>query len=315
MTSQIDALRVEFDPALQGVMAVILAVMMFTVALNLRVADFSALRKQPVRILGGVAAQLLGLPLLTLLLIILVSPPASVALGMFVVASCPGGNISNLLTHAARGDTAYSVSLTAISSTTAAIATPVSIFVWSSLYAPTRTLIEQIEVGPLPFITQTIALLAIPLALGMITAARFPGAAEAMRRVLQPAALACIAGMVVVGLWTNWTVVLVAGAIVIPLGILHNALAFGLGGATGFALGLPSAGRRSLMFEVGIQNAGLGLLILLSQFEGLGGAAAMTAWWSVWHLIAGSSLAGWYRLLDWRGQAGGPGPDQGKGQG
>jgi len=290
-TNDLDALRVVLDSNTRLVMAGILAGLMFTVALSLKVDDFKALRSYPLRIAGGVVAQILGLPALTMGLVLLMNPPASIALGMIVVASCPGGNVSNVLTHFARGNTAYSVSLTAISSVLAAVMTPVSILFWSNLYPPTSILVDSLNVQPWPFLTQTATLLALPLAVGMVFAANFPETAEKMRKVLTPASLLTLAGLVIVGSYGNWNIVLAAGVVVIPITIIHNASALGLGAITGRILRLDDKRRRALTFEVGIQNAGLGLLILLNQFDGLGGAAALTAMWSVWHLIAGGMLA------------------------
>jgi BASS family bile acid:Na+ symporter len=296
---EIDSLRVIVDDQTRLAIAAILVGMMFTVALALRLEDFDAVRRQPVRILGGVAAQLLGLPLLTLGLILILTPPASIALGMFVVAACPGGNVSNLLTHFARRNTAYSVSLTAISSVSAAVATPVSILFWASVYAPTDALVGRLDIDPVPFIVQTVGLLAIPLAAGMAVTARWPRTAARIRSVLMPLSLGGIAILIVVGAAQNWHIITAAGALVIPIAVIHNAAAFGLGSAWGRTLRLDAAHRRSLTFEVGIQNSGLGLLILLSQFDGIGGAAAITGMWSLWHLIAGTGLVGLFRGLDW----------------
>lgn len=295
---EIDNLRVVLNDEIRGAIAVILIGMMFTVALSLKLEDFNAVRRQPVQILGGVAAQILGLPLVTMGLILIISPPASVALGMIIVASCPGGNVSNILTHFARGNTAYSVSLTAISSVTSAIVTPISILFWSSLYAPTAALVHTLDVDPVPFLVQTLSLLALPLAVGMLVAAKFPNTAAQMRKVLSPLSVLSLVALVVVGVQQNWNVLVIAGAIVAPIAVIHNATAFALGAGTGRLLRLDVARRRALTFEVGIQNSGLGLLILLSQFDGIGGAAAMTAMWSIWHMVAGGALAGLFRTLD-----------------
>ncbi|WP_417495884.1 bile acid:sodium symporter family protein [Maricaulis sp.] len=294
----IDDLRVVLNDEIRGAIALILIGMMFTVALSLRLEDFHAVRRQPVRILGGVLAQILGLPLVTMGLILVISPPASVALGMIIVASCPGGNVSNILTHFARGNTAYSVSLTAISSVSSAIATPVSILFWSSLYPPTAALVHTLHVDVIPFLVQTLSLLALPLAVGMLVAAKFPDTAAQMRKFLSPLSLLSLVLLVAVGVQQNWNVLLVAGATVVPIAIIHNASAFALGAGSARILRLDIARRRALTFEVGIQNSGLGLLILLSQFDGIGGAAAMTATWSIWHLISGGALAGLFRGLD-----------------
>lgn len=294
----IDDLRVVLNDEIRTAIALILIGMMFTVALSLRLEDFHAVRRQPVQILGGVLAQIIGLPLVTMGLVLIISPPASVALGMIIVASCPGGNVSNVLTHFARGNTAYSVSLTAISSVSSAIATPVSILFWSSLYPPTAALVNTLNVDAVPFLVQTLSLLALPLAAGMLVAAKFPKSAAQMRKFLSPLSLLSLAALVVVGVQQNWNVLLMAGAIVVPIAIIHNASALALGAGAARLLRLDIARRRALTFEVGIQNSGLGLLILLSQFDGIGGAAAITATWSIWHLISGGALAGLFRGLD-----------------
>jgi BASS family bile acid:Na+ symporter len=296
--NEIDELRVVLDADSRTVVAFVLAGMMFAVALSLKVSDFTALKHQPVKILGGVLTQTVGLPALTMGLVLILAPPPSIALGMFVVAACPGGNMSNLFTHFARGDTAYSVSLTAISSVLSAVFTPVSILFWSGLYGPTAELVDALSVEPWPFLIQTTALLALPLIAGMSVASNFPKTAARLRMVLMPMSVVALIGIIVLSVWSNWTILLVAGAIVVPLTIIHNLSAFGLGTIAGRILRLDVARRRSITFEVGIQNAGLGLLILLGQFQGLGGAAAITAFWGVWHLIAGGTLVGLFRALD-----------------
>jgi BASS family bile acid:Na+ symporter len=298
MGTEIDELRVVLDAEARTVVAFVLAGMMFAVALSLKLSDFAALKQQPVKILGGVMAQTIGLPALTMGLVLILTPPPSIALGMFVVASCPGGNMSNLLTHFARGNTAYSVSLTAISSVLSAIMTPVSILFWSGLYAPTAQLVDTLDVEPWPFLMQTTALLALPLIAGMTVASRYPAIAARLRKVLMPMSVFALIAIIVVSVWSNWGILLVAGTIVVPLTIIHNLSAFGFGAMAARLLRLDVARRRSLVFEVGIQNAGLGLLILLGQFQGLGGAAAITAFWGVWHLVAGGGLVGIFRMID-----------------
>jgi BASS family bile acid:Na+ symporter len=82
--------------------------------------------------------------------------------------------------------------------------------------------------------------------------------------------------------------------------VIHNALAFATGAAVGRALSARIATRRALVFEIGMQNAGLALVILIGQLKGLGGAAAIAAVWGVWHLITGGFIAVFYRVIDKR---------------
>lgn len=294
----LDAVQIELAPGSQVILPMLLAVLMFAVALNVHVADFAMVKQRPVRFLGAAAAQILGLPLATLGLLYVLNPPPSIALGMIVVACCPGGNVSNFFTHLSRGDTALSVSLTATSSLAAALLTPISILFWTSLYAPADALVDAIEVSPIPFVLQMTVLLAVPLAVGMGIAHRYPRLAHWLRPVFLAAGLFGLAVMVVGGVASNWALFTATAGTVLVIAMIHNAVAFGVGTLSARALQYDVAGRRSVTFEVGIQNTGLGLVILLGQFEGVGGAAAITALWAVWHLFSGGMLAGFYRGLD-----------------
>jgi BASS family bile acid:Na+ symporter len=296
----LDAARIELAPGGDWILPLILAVIMFSVALSLRPRDFLFLKAQPGKFAGAAAAQMLALPLMTLGLIYLINPLPSIALGMIVVACCPGGNVSNFFTQLARGDTALSVALTGTSSLAAALLTPVSILFWTSLYAPTAAIVDEIAVSPAAFVIQTTLILAIPLALGMAFAFKFPALAARIRPVLMIAALIGILSMVLGGLVANWELLTATAGAVLGIVIVHNSLAFLTGAAAGRLLRFNAPRRRSLAFEVGIQNAGLGLVILLSQFDGLGGAAAVVGLWSIWHLFAGLGLAGAFRLYDAR---------------
>jgi len=294
----VDTLTVELSPTFQLIMSVSLMVMMFTVALGLKFQDFIDLKKEPGAVAGGVAAQVLGLPLLTLGLIMMLNPAPGVALGMIVVASCPGGNVSNALTLFSRGDTAYSVSLTAISSVSAALVTPVSILFWANQYGPTSALVDTLDVDPTIFLVQTAGLLALPLVCGMSLAHWKTDLAAVMKRYLTPVAFSILVGLILVGGYTNRDVLFSPDHNLIPLVMTHNAVAFAAGALAAVAMRLAGPKVRSLTFEVGIQNAGLGLLLLLSQFGGVGGAVAVTALWGVWHITAGFVLVGLFRGYD-----------------
>jgi len=182
----IDQVNIEMGGSWEFVLAVMLAVMMFAVALGLRPAQFAFFKTDPKHYIAGVAAQILGLPLLTLGLVYLLNPLPSLALGMILVAACPGGNISNILTLFARGNTALSVSLTATSSLAAAFITPISILFWLSLYPPTRSLLTSINFDVWAFLTQTLLILALPILLGMLVVWKAPKLAA---RIQKPVAL------------------------------------------------------------------------------------------------------------------------------
>lgn len=297
-TETLDSLRIVLDPLGQAGIALALMLVMFGVALGLRVQDFRILAEQPSLYLGGVLAQIVLLPLVTFGLIILISPPPSIALGMIVVACCPGGSVSNLLTYLSRGDIAVSVALTATSSMLAALLTPASTLFWARAYEPTAELLISLDVNPLLFIGQTTLLLALPLAAGMIVAAKMPDFAERIRKRATVTGAAVLGATIVYGIAYFYPILWPAIGLLAGITILHNTVAFATGAVVGMVLSKQSSIRRALTFEIGIQNAGLALIILLAQLKGVGGAAAIAAAWGVWDLIAGGLLAISYNYFD-----------------
>lgn len=298
----LDQLTIALSPASQTMLAAAIVIMIFAIALGLKPEHFSFLRTDPKLFWGGLAAQLVGLPVMTLLLVTILAPHPSIALGMIVVASCPGGNVSNFMTWSARGDTAYSVSLTAGSSIVAAVWTPAAILFWSALYPPTSALLETIDFDRVSFIIQTTAMLAAPLAAGMGCAHFFPAAAEIIRKPLALCGAAMLAVVVINGTFRLATELFPAWALILVPVMLHNGAAFALGAGAGRLLGASAPRRRTLAFEVGIQNAGLAIVLLLAQLKGLGGAAAIAAVWGVWHFFSGGVMILLYRTIDARKQ-------------
>jgi BASS family bile acid:Na+ symporter len=296
--SDIDNISLDLGAGSEVAMMFTLAMMMFAVALGLRREHFAFFRTNPKVYLAGLLAQIIGLPALTVGLCLLINPQPSIALGMILIACCPGGNVSNLLALFGRADTALSVSLTATSSLAAAFITPVSILFWCSLYVPTDALLSEINLDAVSFLIQTLIILALPLFLGMALGALSPALAARLQKPL--AALAGLGlGVIIVGALIKFApVILQIGMGVIGLVILHNALAFALGYVSGTLAGANVRQRRALTFEVGIQNSGLGIVILLTQLGGLGGAAAIAGLWGTWHIIGGLILVALFQFND-----------------
>lgn len=269
---------------------------MFGVALGLRVQDFRFVSNKPALFVGGVVAQILVLPLVTFLLIHAITPPPSIALGMIVVACCPGGAVSNLLTYLSRGEVAVSVALTATSSMLAAVLTPLSTLFWSGAYGPTADLLKSLDVNPMLFVIQTTLLLALPLAAGMLVATKAPDVAKKIRKWTTLLGASVLGGTIIYGIIYFFPVLWPHVGLLGSIAVIHNALAFATGAAAGWLLSKDVAVRRALTFEIGIQNSGLALIILLGQLQGLGGAAAIAAFWGVWHLIAGGLMVQLFRF-------------------
>lgn len=294
MAPSLDDVTLNLDAGARAGLSIILALMMFSVGLGLTLDDFRRVLRRPGIILFGTVLQVAVLPGLTYLLACVVAPTPSIALGMMVVAACPSGNASNVLTQAAHGDTALSVSLTALASSLAVITTPFNIVFWSGLQPSTAHLMSAIGLDRGAFLSETALTLGLPLMTGLLLSEQASRAAERLRKPLHTFALLALGGFIVAALITNGAPLATAGWLIFPVLVVQDAMALGLGYAAARVAGLSDSARRAFTFETGIRNSGLGLVILLGHFKGLGGAALITAGWGVWHLISGGALAAWW---------------------
>ena len=291
--SDIDDIVLNFSPASLTLLNVILCVVMFSIALDLRAGDFREVTRNPKAFLTGVFCQLIALPALTFVLVVLIEPRPSIALGLILVAACPGGNISNFLTHRAKGNLALSVSMTAFSTSICPIATPLNIAFWGSLYAPTREILRATEIDPLSVLYTVLLLLVLPMALGMLLNARRPDIAARLRRPLQIVSMAIFIAFIVAALAANWNFFLGYVGHVAVLVFLHNGLALAAGYVAATIMRVSEADRRAITIETGIQNSGLGLILIFAFFGGLGGMTVAAAFWGIWHAISGLAVARW----------------------
>ncbi len=291
-TSDIDAVLLSFSPTSLQVLNAILAVVMFAIAIDLKPADFSRLARAPKPLLTGLASQFIVLPAVTFLLILATSPPPSIALGLILVAACPGGNISNFITHRAGGNAALSVSMTAFATVAAILLTPFNIALWGNLYGPTRAILRETSIDPVSVAITVGVMLVLPLVFGVVLNVKRPDITARLRTPLQWVSMGIFVAFVVLALAANWGVFLQFAGAVAALVLLHNALALGAGFSTATLMRLSEFDRRAVMIETGIQNSGLGLILIFGFFSGLGGMAVVAAFWGIWHAISGIALAG-----------------------
>ncbi len=298
--ASIDQVTLNFSPAGLTALNVVLGIVMFGVALDLKVSDFARLLRTPRAFFLGFLSQFFLLPALTFVLVLVTRPSPSMALGLILVAACPGGNISNFITHRAGGNTALSVSLTGAATICAIVMTPFNLAFWGDLYAPAAPLVRETSVSPLEMAGTVAVLLLLPLAIGMAVNARLPVLAERMRGPMRVLSLLIFAGFVLAALAANWRYFIDYVGAVAGIVFLHNALALAGGYGLAAAGGLDEGDRRAVAIETGIQNSGLGLVLIFNFFHGLGGMAIIAAWWGVWHILSGMALAAWFRRRDAR---------------
>lgn len=293
--TDIDLVRLNFNPQSLFLLNVVLGFVMFGVSLELKPADLKEALRTPRALIIGLLGHHLVFPALTFLLVLALHPRPSIALGMILVASCPAGNISNFLTHFARGNTALSVSISTLSTLTAIVMTPVNFAFWGGLYGPAQPILRQVAVNPLEMFLQVLLLLGLPLAAGLFVSRRWPRFTARARKPMKIFSLIFFLVFVLAALASNWRYFVLYVGMVVGVVFIHNATALATGYGMAFAVGLPERDRRAVAIECGIQNSGLGLILIFNFFGGLGGMAVITAWWGIWHIVAGLSLATFWR--------------------
>jgi len=287
----IDTIQLNFNAGSLLALNVTIALMMLGMALDIRGADFRRVLTAPRAPGIGLAAQFVMLPALTFLLTLALRPHPSLALGMMLVASCPGGNLSNVMTYLAGGNAALSVSMTAVSTAAAVVMTPLNLSVWGNLNPATASIMQQVHLDPLLVFRNILLILGLPLGLGMLLARRFPGLAARIRKPFKIISVAVFIAFVSGALLANWANFMQAIGLVVFAVMLHNALAISLGYGAGRLARLAPRDTRAVAIEVGLQNSALGLVLVFDFFGGLGGMAVITAWWGVWHIISGLAIS------------------------
>ena len=290
----VDEIRLNFNPASLAVLNAVLAFLMFGIALDTRAEDFRRLLRMPMAFAVGIVAQFVFLPAITFGLTLALQPGPSIALGMILVACCPPGNVSNILTHRANGNVALSVSMTAVSNAISIVAMPLNLAFWGSLHPTAAPLLRSIALDPVQMLLHILMIIGVPFVLGVACSRQFPVWTERFKKPLRILSFLTLIGFIVGAIAGNWRYFLDYVGLVLLVVALHDALAFGLGWTVARAARLNDYDSRALSIEVGIRNAGLGLGIIFSFFDGLGGMAVVAGVWGFWDIIAGLLLAAWW---------------------
>jgi BASS family bile acid:Na+ symporter len=294
------------------ILNIAIAFIMFGVALNITPGSFKALIVKPKATIVGVISQFVLLPAITFGLVMvlnsfhLITP--GVGLGMLLVASCPGGNVSNFISSYANGNAALSVGLTAISTIGAIFITPLNFAFYGSMFAAKSPLLVPIEIDPVEMFKTVVLLLGIPIALGMLFAWKFPKTTAKIFKTVQNISLVFFFGMVIIMFANNFEHFLNYMVWIVLLVFLHNFLALSTGYSFASLFKLKKRNRRTVTIETGIQNSGLGLVLIFNPAifpESLetGGMSIVTAWWGIWHIVAGLVIARIWRNFAYTDEA------------
>ncbi len=295
-----DEIRLNFTQDGLLLLNIAIAFIMFGVALQITPQSLKNIIVKPKATIVGFVSQFVVLPGITFLLVMVLSHfhliPPGVGLGMILVASCPGGNVSNFISSYANGNPGLSVGLTALATIAAIFMTPFNFAFYGDMFASRSPLVIPLEIDPIEMFKTVIMLLGIPIAAGMAFAWKLPKAAAKIIKPIQNMSVAFFIGMVVIMFANNAEYFLNYMVFIFILVLLHNLLALGSGYGIGALFKLRHRNRRTLAIETGIQNSGLGLVLIFNpaffppELE-TGGMAIITAWWGIWHIIAGLLIA------------------------
>ncbi|HEU5057626.1 MAG TPA: bile acid:sodium symporter [Kofleriaceae bacterium] len=293
----IDRATVEFDPRLGLIIGVLAAVMVFAVALDLRWEHFRRLARNPRPPIVGLVAQLVILPAIAYLVARALVDTPSVALGLFLVASCPGGSVSNYMTSLARGDLATSVTITAVITATCLVTTPAVFGLLASLDPATRALLREVGVDAGQVAAMFLVTIALPILAGMVLATRWPGLASKIRVWARRLALLLFAFVVVAGTAVNLRPMLdYAREAALPVTVTCAA-ALLVGWGLSRLAGLRAADRRAVTIEAGGQQAGLAIGMAVAFFPSLAGVAVTAViWGGVQVLLIVPTVIAWSRM-------------------
>ena len=311
MKEQLEALNavtINFGQGGMTIVNFILAFVMFGVALGIKPQTFKDIFKNPKSVIVGILLQWVGLPAITFAVAMALSPwiTPMIALGMILVASCPGGNISNFISSLSKGNVELSISMTAVTTAFAPIVTPFNFFFWGSMYSQiiaSKNDIPTLVIPFFPMLEQILLLLGVPIFLGLIFARYFPNATKKITKPAQVLSILLFIGMVIVSFSQNFQIFIDNIFYVFFIVMLHNASALATGYLGGKLARVPEADRRSFTVEIGIQNSGLGLILLFNPaifppeiWHGhYGGMLFITAWWGIWHIVSGLTVAYLFR--------------------
>ena len=286
----LDGVKLNWNPETTIALNFAIAFIMFGVALGLSKSNFIELFKNPKPTLTGIVSQFFLLPLFTFILVWLFNPLPGLALGMILVAACPGGNLSNFFSSIGKGNVALSISLTVAASFLAVIFTPINFEFWGGMLDNTSVLLRKVDINFFQMARLVFFTIALPLIIGFLFKEKFPRSTLKIIKPIKYLSIAILMGIIVIAFTNNYDLFLEYYHHIIALVLIHNALGFYFSRI----MNVSKQDTRSITIETGIQNSTLGLLIIFSVFNGQGGMALIAAWWGIWHIISGFAISQYF---------------------
>ncbi len=260
-----------------------LASLVLTVSIKIDYKELFEATKDFKALILGIITQIFLLPLLTFIVVSVFSLNAQLAIGLFIVGSCCGGSLSNIFTDLSNGDIKYSVLLTSFTSILGPFTIPSNILFWSSLYPPTKEILSSFNINIWEMYLNIFLTLGIPLVFGIYLRSFHKNLADQVNLHLRKVALGSM-GLIIIGMSVKyWQDALISIYTILPIVFSHNILAMTLGFLIG--LFLTKQKQKTLVYEVGVQNSGLGAALVFQFFPELRVALIVCFWWSIVHVL------------------------------
>lgn len=261
-----------------------LGIIMFGMGVTLTTDDFKRVFLRPKDVGVGVVTQYTVMPFIGFVLAKIFGLDPLLAVGVVLVGSCPGGTSSNVMTYLARGDVAFSVTMTSVSTILAPIMLPFLMYTYAG---------EWINVPVLKLFISTVQIILLPVGLGVLLRILIKDKIKYVLPVLPSVSAAAIIFIVAVIVAANSASIASVGLLVAVIAIIHNTFGFLIGYRVARFFGMDVNRARAVSIEIGMQNSGLAVALANTYFGAL--AALPGAIFSVWMNISGSALAWWWR--------------------
>lgn len=261
--------------------SLLLGIAMFGMGMTLNVENFKEILKSPKDIFIGVLAQFTIMPALAYFLAKVFSLPPEIAIGVILIGTCPGGTASNVMTYLAKGNVAFSVSMTMSTTILAPLVTP--LLTWLLVR-------EWIEVPFYDMMISICQIVILPIFFGIFINSFFGDKVKKFSKILPLISITAIISIVAGVVAVNAQKILEVGLLICVVVVLHNLLGYFLGFIIARLTKMDIPKTKALSIEVGMQNAGLASSLAILHF-GATDVAMPIAIFNIWHNISGSLTA------------------------
>lgn len=257
-----------------------LAIIMFSMGLTLKLDDFKRVLAMPQLVISGLVLQYTIMPLAALLVATLLQLDMDLLIGLILVGACPGGTASNVITYLARGNVALSISLTSLSTMLAVFLTPAITLLLAD---------KSIDVPAAKMLVSILNIVIIPVGSGLLLRHFFAEKISRFENWFPLIAVLTIVLIIAIITALNVEQLTSLGVTVLLAVVLHNIIGLSAGYASALLMGYGARECRTLAVEVGMQNSGLAVALAIKHFSAA--AALPGAVFSIWHNISGAVLA------------------------